>query len=122
MIICERKLRRTVDADGHRRRNAPTFLPDRVPASHILIMPHSIDAESNKVVNAIIYIGSGALVIGVTQADCASSECFRHRKFGNDVKRFACRSEEHTSELQSLMRNSYAVLCLTKKQTITLIS
>src|SRR3546814_6271070 len=26
-----------------------------------------------------------------------------------------CSSEEHTSELQSLMRNSYAVLCLTKK-------
>src|SRR3546814_10766656 len=25
------------------------------------------------------------------------------------------RSEEHTSELQPLMRNSYAVLCLTKK-------
>src|SRR3546814_10744457 len=35
----------------------------------------------------------------------------------------AHRSEEHTSELQSLMRNSYAVLCLKKKkhqkQTIT---
>src|SRR3546814_8060319 len=30
---------------------------------------------------------------------------------GNDVKR----SEEHTSELQSLMRNSYAVFCLKKK-------
>src|SRR3546814_2023869 len=27
------------------------------------------------------------------------------------------RSEEHTSELQSLMRNSYAVFCLTKKTT-----
>src|SRR3546814_6960306 len=27
------------------------------------------------------------------------------------------RSEEHTSELQSLMRISYAVLCLTKKIT-----
>src|SRR3546814_4546557 len=26
------------------------------------------------------------------------------------------RSEEHTSELQSLMRTSYAVLCLTKKR------
>src|SRR3546814_2050756 len=26
-----------------------------------------------------------------------------------------CRSEEHTSELQSLMRISYAVFCLTKK-------
>src|SRR3546814_9146017 len=28
----------------------------------------------------------------------------------------AVRSEEHTSELQSLMRISYAVFCLTKKQ------
>src|SRR3546814_3645620 len=28
-----------------------------------------------------------------------------------------CRSEEHTSELQSLMRNSYAVFCLKKKRT-----
>src|SRR3546814_5034683 len=27
------------------------------------------------------------------------------------------RSEEHTSELQSLMRNSYAVFCLTKTTT-----
>src|SRR3546814_959871 len=27
------------------------------------------------------------------------------------------RSEEHTSELQSLMRSSYAVFCLKKKQT-----
>src|SRR3546814_17074830 len=26
------------------------------------------------------------------------------------------RSEEHTSELQSLMRNAYAVICLKKKQ------
>src|SRR3546814_8228363 len=29
------------------------------------------------------------------------------------------RSEEHTSELQSLMRNSYAVFCLKKKNTRT---
>src|SRR3546814_2513386 len=28
---------------------------------------------------------------------------------------FICRSEEHTSELQSLMRISYAVFCLKKK-------
>src|SRR3546814_10780215 len=31
--------------------------------------------------------------------------------------RFAARSEEHTSELQSLMRISYAVFCLKKKNT-----
>src|SRR3546814_7165200 len=31
------------------------------------------------------------------------------------------RSEEHTSELQSLMRISYAVFCLQKKNTITIV-
>src|SRR3546814_2830099 len=31
------------------------------------------------------------------------------------------RSEEHTSELQSLMRTSYAVFCLKKKTTKTII-
>src|SRR3546814_1025412 len=32
-----------------------------------------------------------------------------------EVAAFAARSEEHTSELQSLMRTSYAVFCLHKK-------
>src|SRR3546814_4641803 len=32
------------------------------------------------------------------------------------------RSEEHTSELQSLMRISYAVFCLTKKLVYVLLS
>src|SRR3546814_4606788 len=34
-----------------------------------------------------------------------------------DTRRGLHRSEEHTSELQSLMRISYAVFCLTKKNT-----
>src|SRR3546814_5820102 len=34
-------------------------------------------------------------------------------------RRIAPRSEEHTSELQSLMRISYAVFCLKKKTTNT---
>src|SRR3546814_4992143 len=36
------------------------------------------------------------------------------------VCRFHGRSEEHTSELQSLMRISYAVFCLKKKNTTNL--
>src|SRR3546814_6456967 len=36
------------------------------------------------------------------------------RKQGHDEG--GCRSEEHTSELQSIMRNSYAVFCLKKKK------
>src|SRR3546814_2848321 len=35
----------------------------------------------------------------------------------NRGRRMPRRSEEHTSELQSLMRNSYAVFCLKKKTT-----
>src|SRR3546814_8259411 len=34
-----------------------------------------------------------------------------------DMGRYWLRSEEHTSELQSLMRISYAVFCLKKKNT-----
>src|SRR3546814_3467424 len=47
---------------------------------------------------------------------------------GPDGQRFtleqpwSLRSEEHTSELQSLMRISYAVFCLKKKKLITIIT
>src|SRR3546814_4776318 len=37
---------------------------------------------------------------------------------GRAEGRGECRSEEHTSELQSLMRISYAVFCLKKKTTL----
>src|SRR3546814_10177436 len=40
----------------------------------------------------------------------------RKAKTGNGRKRALRRSEEHTSELQSLMRISYAVFCLKKKK------
>src|SRR3546814_4339663 len=46
-------------------------------------------------------------------------ERFRGQRFAKARFNFACNrgSEEHTSELQSLMRNSYAVFCLKKKTT-----
>src|SRR3546814_1292585 len=40
-----------------------------------------------------------------------------HAKLDSELAAAMMRSEEHTSELQSLMRNSYAVFCLTKKKT-----
>src|SRR3546814_8264249 len=46
---------------------------------------------------------------GVKPADLSLS-------IGIDDERVTPRSEEHTSELQSLMRNSYAVFCLKKKK------
>src|SRR3546814_3151120 len=53
---------------------------------------------------------------------CAGSQRIGAGRTGNDRPsgrahvRCDQRSEEHTSELQSLMRTSYAVFCLTKKQ------
>src|SRR3546814_7646370 len=42
---------------------------------------------------------------------------FSRAKESGDNENSAQRSEEHTSELQSLMRISYAVFCLKKKTT-----
>src|SRR3546814_2430685 len=57
-------------------------------------------------------LGVGIIVLGK-----ASLVLFEH--LGHYIHAFLLRSEEHTSELQSLMRISYAVFCL-KKQTIEL--
>src|SRR3546814_1127655 len=55
-----------------------------------------------------------------TGGEQAGNGAGRHRfvaaRFADDRKPLA-RSEEHTSELQSLMRTSYAVFCLKKKKT-----
>src|SRR3546814_4445575 len=59
------------------------------------------------------------------QADANRLTGYVIRDLGLDPKRFpprsvhatiSARSEEHTSELQSLMRISYAVFCLKKKK------
>src|SRR3546814_5263328 len=51
-----------------------------------------------------------------TQLDYAREGLNEGFKFSNPNEKATCgRSEEHTSELQSLMRISYAVFCLKKK-------
>src|SRR3546814_3395450 len=49
------------------------------------------------------------------QPDGESSAALRAARYRKQGRR----SEEHTSELQSLMRISYAVFCLKKKNTTT---
>src|SRR3546814_6380961 len=55
----------------------------------------------------------------IAQADgpCACANCWKC-VYGVALTRKLMRSEEHTSELQSLMRISYAVFCLKKKNKI----
>src|SRR3546814_7098606 len=57
-----------------------------------------------------------ALSGGGKRAGWGGSRGRGQSSFGKGRTAFARRSEEHTSELQSLMRISYAVFCLKKKK------
>src|SRR3546814_8968188 len=60
-----------------------------------------------------IVAGIGRNAAGIEQLDPRPAK--RRRAVGHERQR----SEEHTSELQSLMRISYAVFCLKKKKRKT---
>src|SRR3546814_1286513 len=62
---------------------------------------------------------NGLIGIGVTARAGVRQEAFRLERPEQAIERYEpifTRSEEHTSELQSLMRISYAVFCLKKKK------
>src|SRR3546814_1838383 len=64
----------------------------------------------------VIIVGAGLLGIGAArhlQTECPD----RSYRVLESRSASGGRSEEHTSELQSLMRISYAVFCLKKKKT-----
>src|SRR3546814_10269508 len=63
--------------------------------------------------------GTELEVVGMGDDGQAGVPVLRHRFERGAIhgaRRYRSRSEEHTSELQSLMRISYAVFCLKKKQ------
>src|SRR3546814_10238122 len=72
--------------------------------------------------HALEYMTGGlAVILGATGrnlgAGMSGGTAYIYRLDRALVNREAlARSEEHTSELQSLMRNSYAVFCLKKKK------
>src|SRR3546814_5821232 len=65
--------------------------------------------ELSRIAGACDFAWSGAI------DDMAGVEALRARIHAKGGTAFATRSEEHKSELQSLMRNSYAGLSLNKK-------
>src|SRR3546814_6787147 len=77
-------------------------------------------AHEDSVVAQLLAIIPGSFLGALAGGTC--SRCWSHRCFpalpspGRAPPARASRSEEHTSELQSLMRISYAVFCLKKKK------
>src|SRR3546814_10349515 len=68
------------------------------------ILTHSLDGRDGRRTRRLPSMPSPAMDSPVSAA-------------AMQTRRIAGRSEEHTSELQSLMRISYAVFCLQKKKT-----
>src|SRR3546814_1250747 len=67
-----------------------------------------------------VALGDHPFIAGQDHRISASESSFPRRRESMNTASYEygnpARSEEHTSELQSLMRNSYAVFCLKKKK------
>src|SRR3546814_1019882 len=86
------------------------------PGDHLAGDLHEMGGGRAELAAASLRIGAGDVEIAqrdVVQA-ARRGEIAQHPL---DHQLGAARSEEHTSELQSLMRSSYAVFCLKKKNT-----
>src|SRR3546814_2035940 len=95
------------------------MLPNRTASAVVAYMPRFI-SPSPCASRRQVSLPAGTAVEEVGQA---AGQHARLRQFAGAVARPLIgpqrlhRSEEHTSELQSLMRISYAVFCLKKKKT-----
>src|SRR3546814_8640772 len=79
-------------------------------SSVVALSAVGVDPAAALVTSVLIGIGSMSVVAVLAGLSLASS-----RQKAASVTAAPRRSEEHTSELQSLMRISYAVFCLKKK-------
>src|SRR3546814_1930754 len=116
--VCSSDLRKP-----HRQRHCWTNSPLNRPTPATGTQPHPVRPEP---VEGLFFLlerhcpsgptSSTALTAASTPATPTTSKpASRHMKQAQSP---ATRSEEHTSELQTLMRISYAVFCLKKKKNI----
>src|SRR3546814_6367370 len=78
------------------------------------IVVEHLGVEADKVTEEASFIDD----LGADSLDIVELVMAFEEEFGVEIPDDAAeRSEEHTSELQSLMRISYAVFCLKKKST-----
>src|SRR3546814_1881801 len=91
-------IQQVLDSKGH---DVLTVRPDDT-------VLHALEQMASRNVGAVIVTENAAPVGIFTERDYARSVILKGR-----------RSEEHTSELQSLMRISYAGFCLNKKKNVS---
>src|SRR3546814_3113063 len=115
--------------DGAQLEGVLAFDPAAGPRPVVLIFHSWVGRADNEVAVArrmaeLGYAGFacdlyGKGVLGTNKEECAAlMNPLMADRAGLQSRLLHWRSEEHTSELQSLMRISYAVFCLKKKQTL----
>src|SRR3546814_10363758 len=105
--------------DSDRTESARDFPPADRPVAPTVSTKWSTEEARDRVNEAEDVMDSADVRPGMTVADIGAGDGYYPVRLAQRVG--ANRSEEHTSELQSLMRISYAVYCLKKKQTKTSI-
>src|SRR3546814_2875715 len=91
----------------------PERPPERPPVGGFLSMPHALKLGAMSA-KPLLRLGTRGSPLALAQAEEVRRRlAAAHPELAAEG---AVRSEEHTSELQSLMRISYAVFCLTKKK------
>src|SRR3546814_9070754 len=100
---------------GTERRYRDAQVRDLLAGRAMLLLPlDRLDA-------AVMFLQVGAVLVHPVVERLGAAPDHRPDRVEDtqhEPRRPGPRSEEHTSELQSLMRNSYAVFCLKKKKNI----
>src|SRR3546814_1913751 len=99
----------TLEAEAIEEFKSKKSIPDFRAGDTLRVGVRVVEGERTRIQN---YEG---VCIARSNRALGSSFTVRKISFGEGVER-VFRSEEHTSELQSLMRISYAVFCLKKKK------
>src|SRR3546814_3508982 len=87
--------------------------PPRCRREHAALIPLATECLMQKTSYIALVMIAAATAAGAQPASIVDDAGTLHLPDGEKIPR----SEEHTSELQSIMRNSYAVFCLKKKNT-----
>src|SRR3546814_8648329 len=110
----------TLEAEQIAKFTAEKKIPDFRPGDSLRVGVKVVEGERTRVQNF------EGVCIARSSKGMGSNFTVRKISFGEGVERVfplyspnVDRSEEHTSELQSLMRISYAVFCLKKKNSST---
>src|SRR3546814_1483679 len=104
--------------DSDRTESARDFPPADRPVAPTVSTKWSTEEARDSVNEAEDVMDSADVRPGMTVADIGAGDGYYTVRL---AQRVGARSEEHTSELQSLMRISYAVFCLKKKNDRTTV-